>query len=68
MDGIPIGEYDRETGKLKIYNHLSIEVKVHLTTTEPIEKRIVGFEVYPMSRDYNYNHIKRCDHKAEYSP
>ena len=68
MDGIPVGEYDRETGKLKIYNHLSIEVKVHLTTTEPIEKRIVGFEVYPMSRDYNDNHVKRCDHKAEYSP
>ena len=22
MDGIPVGEYDRETGKLKIYNHL----------------------------------------------
>ena len=68
MDGIPIGEYDRETGKLKIYNHLSIEVKVHLTTTEPIEKRIVGFEVFPMSRDYNDNHVQRCDHKAEYSP
>ena len=68
MDGIPVGEYDRETKQLKIFNHLAIEVKVHLTTTEPIEKSIVGFEVYPMSRDYNDIHISRCDHKAEYSP
>ena len=22
MDGIPVGEYDRETGNLMIYNHL----------------------------------------------
>ena len=68
MEGIPIGEYDRETRKLKIYNHLAIEVKVHLTTTEPVEKRIVGFEVHPMSRDHNDNHITRCDHKAEFTP
>ena len=68
LDGIPVGEYDKETRKLKIYNHLSIEVKVHLTTTEPVEKRIVGFEVYPMSRAYNDKHVPRCDHKAEYSP
>ena len=68
LEGIPIGEYDRETRKLKIYNHLAIEVKVHLTTTEPVEKRIVGFEVHPMSRDHNDNHITRCDHKAEFTP
>lgn len=68
MEGIPIGEYDRETRKLKIYNHLAIEVKVHLTTTEPVEKRIVGFEVHPMSRDHNDNHITRCDHRAEFTP
>ena len=68
LDGIPVGEYDRQTGKLKIYNHLAIEVKVHLTTTQPVEKRIVGFEVYPMSRDPNDVHIARCDHKAEYNP
>ena len=62
QDGIPIGEYDKETRKLMIYNHLAIEVKVHLTTSEPVEKRIVGFDVYPMSRDPNDNHIARCDH------
>ena len=68
LDGIPIGEYDHETGKLLIYNHLSIEVKVHLTTTEPVEKRVVGFEVYPMSRAYSDTHLPRCDHNAEYDP
>ena len=68
MDGIPIGEYDRETGNLMIYNHLAITVKVHMTVTEPIEKRIVGFEVYPMSRAYNDDSTIRCDHKAEFAP
>ena len=63
-EGIPVGEYDRETKKLMIYNHLQITVKVHLTTTEPIEKRIVGFEVHPMSRAYTENHLFGCDHKA----
>ena len=66
--GIPVGEYDHETGKTKIFNHLTFEVKVHLTETEPVEKHIVGFKVYPMSRGYDNRQIQRCDSKAEYTP
>ena len=69
MDGIPIGEYDRTTGKLKIYNHLSIEVKVHRTNTQPYEKRIVGFNVRAMSRAMKTNSPIKCDyHTEEYEP
>ena len=66
LDGVPVGEYDKETRLLKIYNHLQITVKVHKATTD--EKRIVGFEVHPMSRAMNDNHSLKCDHTAEYDP
>ena len=68
LDGIPIGEFDRETRKLKIYNHLQIEVKVHLSSTKPVEKRIVGFNVRPMSRAYDDKNTLRCDHNSYYEP
>ena len=50
-DGIPVGKYNKETRELMIYNHLQITVKIHKANNN--EKRIVGFEVHPMSRDMN---------------
>ena len=68
MDGIPVGSYDRETGKLMLYNHLSIEVKVHLTNTKPFQKRIVGFNVRPMSKKFGDKNIIKCSHTEKYDP
>ena len=68
MQGIPVGEYDRVTKKLKIYNHLQITVKVHKANTVAKDKRIVGFEVHAMSRDPDDKHTLICDHTAQYDP
>jgi len=46
QSGIPIGEY-HGLGKIMIYNHLDIVVRVH--TTMEGHHRIVGFEVEPYS-------------------
>ena len=68
MDGIPVGEYIRETGQLKIYNHLSIEVKVHRTNTKPFEKRVVGFNVRAMSKAFDDKGVIKCSHTEDYEP
>lgn len=49
-----------------IYNHLQITVKMHKAANN--ETRIVGFEVHPMSRDMNDDHVLKCSHQAQYDP
>ena len=68
MDGIPVGEYDHDTGLLKIFNHLSIEVKVHRTNTKPFQKRIVGFNVRAMSKAFGDKNTIKCSHTEKYEP
>ena len=67
--GIPIGEYYRDAEdskkKLKIYNHLQMTVKVHKPTGGG-DKRVVGFEVHPMSRHTDDKATHNCHHSAKY--
>lgn len=49
-EGIQVGEF-LEDGSVILYNHLAITVKTHHVTNGD-ELRIVGFEVLPMSIDF----------------
>jgi hypothetical protein len=53
-DGIPVVHWDRETKKAKVMNHLNLIVETH-ETSEGL-KRIVGFDVEPLSIDWGYSH------------
>ena len=46
-DGIPVGVYIEESGKIMIYNHLVMTVLTHHEYGSDSRERIVGFEIEP---------------------
>ena len=51
-DGIPVGEYDEEDGRIMIYNHLVMTILTSYDGGSDEKQRIVGFEVEPQSIHY----------------
>ena len=53
-NGIPLIEYNAQTDKKKVYNHLHLIIETH-QTNEGLQ-RIVGFDVEAMSIDWGFAH------------
>ena len=56
--GIPLGLIDKSNNKYYIYNHLQFHIKINKIKND--KYNIVGFNILPLSIEYNSNNNNQC--------